>query len=416
MIIPKRTLTLMLAGVASLLAVFYFGIRIIRSPGREVSENPAQESSESEQSPLPVRVAEVERGELVINIRTSGKAVAVRKTVIRSETGGRLKSLLVEEGQSIEKGDLLAELENRDALLDLEEAEASRLRILSEILLEKKFSEPEAEPENVSADELEKARRDYEISASRFRQGFLSETEWEKALKEYELVLIGSGQKKDEILAAAKGLTQQEIRVEAAQIQLEKTRITAPISGMIANVRVSEKQQVSASAELFTLVDNSRVVIEARVLESEIRTMSPGKQARLRFNAYPGEVFWGQVQAVSPIVDSEDKTCRVVISLLSPNREIKQGMTSDVEIEAEVHSGRLLVPRAAILLQSGKKTVFVVKDGVAVRTIILTGLENEKYAEVISGAGGKTGLEEGDLVITEGHFTLARDASVRIVE
>lgn len=417
MIFPKKILFLSLTVIAAALLVYYLGFKKgLLFPGRENTEIPTEESSETVQSPLPVRVAEVVRGDLVIKLQSPGEAVTDRKVVIRSETSGKLKLLHVKEGQYVEKEELLAELDDREALLDLEKAEASRLRVLSEILLEKQFSESSVDMGKLSAAEIESARREYELSSSQFRKGLLSEQEWEQAFKKYEKVLIESGQKKDEIMAATKGLTQQEISVKAVRLRLEKTRIYAPFSGIITDILVNEQQQVSESAELFTLVDNSRVFVRAKVLESEIGKMKVGRQVKLKFSAYPDRVFKGLVQAVSPIINSQDKTCRVFISLVPPLEEIKPGMYADVEIEADVHSDKLLVPQAAIVLQSGKRIVFVVKDGVAKRTAIQTGLENEEYAEVLLIEGEASGLTEGDLVIIEGHFTLAQDASVRIIE
>lgn len=417
MIFPKRILFLSLTVIVAALLVYYLGFKKgLLFHGRENTESLIEESAETAQSPLPVRVAEVVRGDLVIKLQSPGEAVTDRKTAIRSETSGKLKLLHVEEGQFVEKGELLAELDDRDVLLDLEKAEASRLRVLSEILLEKQFSESPLDEGKLSAAEIEGARREYELSSSQFRQGLLSEQEWEQAFKKYEKVLIESGQKKDEIMAATKGLTQQEISVKAVRLRLEKTRIRAPFSGIITDILVSELQQVSESTELFTLVDNSRVFVRAKVLESEIGKMQVGRQVKLKFSAYPDQVFKGRVQAVSPIINSEDKTCRVFISLVPPLEEIKPGMYADVEIEADVHSDKLLVPQTAIVLQSGKRIVFVVKDGVAKRTAIQTGLENEEYAEILLAEGEASGLAEGDLVIIEGHFTLAQDASVRIIE
>jgi RND family efflux transporter MFP subunit len=417
MIFPKKILFLSLTVIAAALLVYYLGFKKgLLFPGRESTEILTEESSETVQSPLPVRVAEVVRGDLVIKLQSPGEAVTDRKVVIRSETSGKLKLLHIKEGQFVEKGELLAELDDREVLLDLEKAEASRLRVLSEILLEKQFSESSVDMGKLSAAEIESARREYELSSSQFRKGLLSEQEWEQVFKKYEKVLIESGQKKDEIMAATKGLTQQEISVKAVRLRLEKTRICAPFSGIITDILVNEQQQVSESTELFTLVDNSRVFVRAKVLESEIGKMQVGRQVKLKFSAYPDRVFKGLVQAVSPIINSQDKTCGVFISLVPPLEEIKPGMYADVEIEADIHSGKLLVPQAAIVLQSGKRIVFVVKDGVAKRTAIQTGLENEEYAEVLLIEGEASGLTEGDLVIIEGHFTLAQDASVRIIE
>lgn len=90
--------------------------------------------------------------------------------------------------------------------------------------------------------------------------------------------------------------------------------------------------------------------------------------------------------------------------------EIKPGMHAEVEIAADIYKNRLVIPREAILVRGGRKLAFVVQGELAKWRYIKTGLENEKYAEVLEG------IKEGELVITEGHFTLAHDARVRIVK
>ena len=80
-----------------------------------------------------------------------------------------------------------------------------------------------------------------------------------------------------------------------------------------------------------------------------------------------------------------------------------------MEIPAEIHKDRLLIPQNAVLVR-GRKLAFVVEDGLAKWRYIQVGLENDEYAEVLDG------VQEGELVIVEGHFTLAHDARVKIVE
>jgi RND family efflux transporter MFP subunit len=211
-------------------------------------------------------------------------------------------------------------------------------------------------------------------------------------------------------MAAMKGLTQAEINVKMAQIALEKTTIRAPFSGVITDIKVSPGENITVGRDLFTLVNISRIRVHARVLESEIGKMKVGREVDLNFSAYPGKVFKGKVSAISPVVNAEDKTCKVFVDVDNPKEEIKPGMHAEVEIAAEIHKNRLLVPQDAILTRSGRKLLFVVEEGLAKWRYIEVGLENEDFAEVLDG------VEAGEQVIVEGHFTLAHDASVKVVE
>ena len=244
----------------------------------------------------------------------------------------------------------------------------------------------------------------------------MSQSDFEAAQKDYEIALIEAGRKKDEIMATTKGLTQAELDVKLAQMDLEKTRIRAPFAGILTEIKISPREHIDPGRELCTLVNISRIWVKAKILESEIGKIKAGREVDLRFSAYPGKVFKGTVEAVSPIVNAEDKTCAVHIALSNPAEEIKPGMHAEVEIAAEIYKDRLLVPQEAILVRGGRKLVFVVENGLAKWRYVKIGLENEIYAEILAGERPEETVNAGDLVIVEGHFTLAHDASVTIRE
>jgi len=138
--------------------------------------------------------------------------------------------------------------------------------------------------------------------------------------------------------------------------------------------------------------------------------MKVGHEAALRFSAYPSKVFKGHVEAISPVINPEDRTCTVHILVDNPEEEVKPGMHAEVEIAADIYKDRLLVPQEAVLVRGGRKLVFVVEEGLAKWRYVEVGLENEDYAEVLDG------VKEGEAVIVEGHFTLAHDAKVQVAQ
>ncbi len=376
----------------------------------ETAQSGSSPAQKPRESVLPVKVLPASRGELVIKLKSPGEAVTEKRIVMKTEVSGTIKNLNVREGLHVREGDLLLEIEDREYRLKLERAEATRLKSLSELLLEKQFSAPEKELESSDLDKLRRAEEAFSQAASRFSQGLMSAEEFEKIKSDYELVLIESGKKKDEVMASAKQFTQAEIDVKMSRLELEKTKIRAPFSGMITEIKVSPKENLSAGREIFTLVDISQIKVQARVLESEIGKIRIGREAELRFSAYPDKIFQGKVEAVSPVINPTDRTCMVQIAVDNPREEIKPGMHAEVEIAADVYANRLLVPQEAILVRGGRKLVFVVEEGLAKWRYIEVGLENEEFAEVLDG------VKEGELVIVEGHLTLAHDARVEVAK
>jgi RND family efflux transporter MFP subunit len=408
MVFSKKILTLATILIVVIVAAFFlFFNKKGASPPSQPGEDATKTAPKTEESALPVKVTPAKRGDLVIKLKSPGEVFTEKKIVLKTEVSGTIKDLNVKEGKHVGEGELLLELDDQEYGLRLERAEALRLKYLSELLLEKEFAVPEKELDSPTLAKVKKYEEEFARAGSLFGKGLISREELERAKKDYELVLIETGKKKEEVQAAAKGLTQAEIDVKIAQMELDKTKIRAPFSGIITGIKVSPQETLSTGRELFTLVDISQIKVQAKVLESEVGKMRVGREADLRFSAYPGKGFRGKVEAISPVINPEDKTCSVQILVENREEEIKPGMHAEVEIAADVYKDRLLVPQEAVLVRGGRKLVFVVEEGLAKWRYIEVGLENEDYAEVLDG------VKEGEMVITEGHFTLAHDAKVQ---
>ncbi|HOE14304.1 MAG TPA: efflux RND transporter periplasmic adaptor subunit [Candidatus Saccharicenans sp.] len=361
--------------------------------------------------PISVKVAVAEIKDLEKTIKSPGEVYTEKNVILKAEVSGILKKLYVHEGKHVGQGELLAELDDTSYQLKLEEAEATRLKALSELLLDRLFQEPGlTAPKLQDNTDLKKAQEAYQKAEKAYRDGLISQAELERARLDYELAQIGSGLKRDEIIASSKGLTQAEVNAKIARLDLEKTKIMAPFSGIITGIKVAPGETIEAGRELFTLVDVSQLKITAKVLETEVSKVRVGREADIHFSAFPGRVFKGTVVAVSPVINKEDKTCSVFIGLNNPAEEIKPGMHAEIEIVTEIFPRRLLVPQAAVLVRGGRPLVFVIENGLAKWRYIQTGQENQEYVEVLDG------VKEGEPVIVEGHMTLAHDSAVRIVE
>lgn len=424
MVIPKKFLLISFLIIAAGLAGYLVFVK--KTPAGPAENAPVSQSQASgsggaqavqgttEAAPLPVKAVPARRGELVIKLKSPGEAYTDRKIALKAEVSGVVKSLKVMEGQHVREGDVLLELEDREYRLSLERTDALRLKYLSDLFLEKQFAEADKEITPAALEKLNKNEAEYKKAAEAYQKGVISLEAFEQAQKSYELALIEAGRKKNEIMASSKGLTQAEIDVKIARMQLDKTIVRAPFAGIMTDLKISPREHIDAGRELFTLVNINRIKVRAKVLESEIGKMSVGREVDLRFSAYPGKVFKGLVEAISPVVNADDKTCAVHITVNNPNEELKPGMHAEVEIAAEIHQGKILVPQESILVRGGRKLLFVIEGDLAKWRYVQIGLENEEFAEILPAERPEETVKEGELVITEGHFTLAHDTRVAV--
>jgi RND family efflux transporter MFP subunit len=430
MVIPKKILNFILAVVVLAAAGYFIGVKNVfqPEPNQQIAgkidisgeatpsgTNPAAVAPEQKAeapAPMPVKVSAAFSGDLVVTLKSPGEAFAERKIFMKAEVGGEVKNLYAVEGKHVKRNELLLEIDDRRYRLNLEKLEAARLKSLSEMFLEKQFAvaEPVAAVPAGVLDKLNSAQAAFEKAAVAFDKGLLVRGQYDRARNEYEMALIEAGGKKDEIMATSKNLTQTEIEIKIAHMELDKTQIQAPFAGVVTDIKISQREHIDAGRELFTLVDLGRIKVKARVLESEIGKMQAGREVNLRFSAYPAIIFKGTVEAISPIVNAEDKTCSVFIAMNNVGEEIKPGMHAEVEIAAEIYKNNLLVPQEAVLVRGGRKLVFVVEGDLAKWRYVETGRENEQYVEI------RDGVKDGEPVIIEGHFTLAHDARVSIVK
>jgi len=150
--------------------------------------------------------------------------------------------------------------------------------------------------------------------------------------------------------------------------------------------------------------------IDVGVLENEISLIAIGNTAEIKLNAIPNETFYGKIIFINPAIDTDTKTCRVTVEINNIGSKIKPGMFANVNLHSQKLTNRILVPKAALLVRDKRDLVFVQEGNLAKWHYVEIGEQNDKYIEI------KEGVEPGDKVIVEGHFTLAHDAKIKVLE
>lgn len=324
---------------------------------------------------ISVEGTPVVRDTLVVSVTATGQAAALRQVVLAAQVAGRVARLPVRESERLGAGALVAGLDADEYRLALEQAQAERTRG------EASFRETTLFDDRID---------DPALRAERAR-----------------------------IARAKSGLAQGEIAVRKAQLDLDRTTISAPFDGAVANLRVVVGQHVTPGTELATLVALDPIKVEVQVLESEVGFLAAGRRAQVTFAAFPGQTFTGTISTINPVVDQTTRTARVTVLVPNPASRILPGMYARVSLEAQRFPDRVIVPRAAVL-ERDRRTMLFVYDGnqgggEAKWRYVTLGLGNATQVEIVEDPDTQ-GVKPGETVLTDGHFTLTDGARVRLVQ
>jgi len=363
----SRLLTLFL--LAAALAVPYACQKADKPAAPEGSAAPASQGT------MPVKVETVARVRVSEKLVYTGVIEGVRKINITPETGGKVARILVEEGQFVQKGQLLAELDTATIRLQLQQAEAGA-------------AVAEANAKN--------AARNKERMDRLMAEKAVSDTQ-------YEQVKLA-----DE--AARAQAAQARAGVDLARHVLNQAVMTAPWGGVIASKNAEVGDVINpmmgglgaAAGGVLTLVDYAQVKIIVEVAPNDITRLAHGQKAVVK--AGQAEAT-GKVSVVSLTADPASKKFRIEILADNPGLVLRPGTFGSVVFEVNSHENALAISQMAVLSDS---FVYVVENGKAVKRTVSLGLKNTTMIEILEG------LREGDQVIVEGNYGLVEGTPVEI--
>ena len=310
---------------------------------------------------VPVAVAEVRRGVVEAYYRGSTNLTAAEEAAVVARTLGVVEALFVEEGDVVEAGQPLAQLETERLQL---EVERSRTQLA-----------------NLKA-AYERAER---LNASQM----ISPTEYDAARFGYRTELTN---------------------LRLREYELREATIRATISGVITRRHIKVGHTLNQNAPAFEMKRLDNIEAELNVPEREIQRIRPGQFARVIVDALPDDGFEGEVTRVAPEVDPTSGTFRVTVTLDNNDGRLKPGMFGRVDVRTDVRPNALLTPLEAVVTLRDRSSLFVVSDDVAERRQVTTGYVSDGNIEILTGA------REGEQVVMTGQDGLRDGTRVSIVE
>ena len=356
------------------------------SGAREGAADGSQAPPDGGEIAVAVRVAPVERRTLRRVLRTTADLRPEREVKVASLVSERIVTFNVENGDFIDKGEVLA--------------------VIRSDALQQAIAQLDAEIAAVDA-ELTARRLDLNRGRRLYRQQAISRQNFEQLQSAYDAVVA----RKDSLIASRAGQL----------INQQNSTIRAPISGVVANKTLQVGDLASPQVTLCSLYAIDTLKVTLQVGEADAARVVEGQPVHLTIDAWPDREFVGAVARVFPYLDPQTRSATVEIDLKNPpigedgRRELAPGMFGSAELVLEEVKDALSVPtRALLFVESGaqreREGLFVVEQGRARLRHPEIGLREDAFVQI------KSGVTEGELAVIAGQQNLVDGEAVTIVD
>jgi membrane fusion protein (multidrug efflux system) len=333
------------------------------------SENQQSEKIIQTEKNTNVKVVNPRQRSFTSTLQIIGNALPNKQVNIHAMEGGFLSELKKDIGDKVQKGDVLAVLNNPELTRELEinkvakqVAEANYLRFKKVIT---------KTPELTTLQEFEKVEAIYLMANAKYKATI----------------------NRDSLLS-----------------------IRAPFSGMITTRNVELGALIQSginnanAAALFEIMDMEIIRLTIALPETEVDNISKGMQAEISFTELPGEQFSAQVSRMANAIDNQNKTMKVQLDIPNRNRKIKAGMYANVTIQLQSTGDKISLPNEVLIAIKSEFFILQVKDGIVKRTLIKKGLSNTHFFEVLSNE-----INENSKVIVEGKAMVKEGMKVKAI-
>lgn len=326
---------------------------------------------------ISVRTAFADKHKMQKSIEITGNLVPVQTVNILSKISGQVTELKFNVGDNVNAGDILIALETKTLDAQLEQAKAS-LQTAEAAVQSAKIQMEQAQIN------LDTAKKAYDNTKALFDAGAASQSQIDDvstklalAQKSYELA---SGPSQNQAKAS---LNAAQANINNIKVQIDNGIITSPISGVVTNRNISAGEIASPGAALMTIADASVLKLKGTISQEALLYIKEGQDVDVSVDIYPGKAFKGKIESIGPVSVSTGAYFPVEISIKNTG-DLKAGLSAAAYLNMAGTEG-IIVPREAVIHDNGQSYVYVIKDNVASKRIVETGIENDKEIEVIKG-------------------------------
>lgn len=333
----------------------------------------ARAAKMSQSRSIAVVTAHPVRRTIVPQLHFSGSLDPEWQAQVAAKVDGRLEKVYVHEGDRVEKGQVLAILEQMDTDANLLSAKGSFL-------------------------DAQTSLRKAETDLARYEKLYATGAVSQQVVDDYRFARDNAAAK----LEAARG------SLQGMESKAAGTVVTAPADGIVAKRFYQEGYYAKAGTPLFAIADISMLKTTIHIPEGQVTGVKVGNEADIALPAYPGKKLVGKITRIAPVADLPAHTFAAEVSV-DNSEGLLAGVYANVSLIGEPREQVLTIPMHAIVMRDDQQTVFVADaQGVVQRRVLSLGYSDDKVAEVLSG------LDEKDTIVVEGHNKLREGSRINL--
>jgi len=314
-------------------------------------------------APLPVAVVAPHIADMAATYVTTASLAADREASIPARIGGDVVEILVEEGELVQRGQVLARLDGERARLAMRETKA----------------------------QFDRLQRERDRVARLHYRGLVSSASRDEVIAELEAV---------------------EAAYARARLNVEYTMIRATIDGVVSERSIKIGAALVEGQQAFVVTDTADLVAYLDIPQNELYKFDVGQAAAIEVDSQPGTRFPAAIERLSPTIDADTGTFRATLAIDNRRGRLAPGMFAQFSIVWDTYPDALVIPEGAVLREDTETIVFVVENGEAVRRKVSTGLNGDGLLQIVDGIGLDDRIVlSGQARLRDGSRVLARSAS-----
>ena len=355
-------------------------------------------SSDSKSAPRQVKTAKVVEMPMGETVTANGTLAAYDHTTVGMKVPGRLQTIAVDLGSVVRKGQVIAQLEQQDYKLRVQQAEAGLAQARARLGLS-----PDGADDRVSAEQtgtvrqakavLDEAKLKRDRAARLIAQGVIPRAEYDSVDADYKVALSRYQDALEEIRNRQGLLAQRRSELALAKQQLADTIVYSPLAGVVQEKKASVGEYLPLGAPVVDIVRIDPLRLRVEVPERESHHIRNGQSVRVTIEG-DSEAYLGYIKRLSPTISEQNRVLAVEADVPN-NGRLKPGAFVRAEIVTDQTSTAATVPSNAIVTFAGIEKVIVVENGKASEKLVTTGRRGPDWVEI------KSGVNVGETVVVD---------------
>jgi RND family efflux transporter MFP subunit len=361
-----------------------------------------RQNTEVKTVPKQVKTTPVVEMPVGQTVTVNGTLAAYDQTTLSVKVPGRLKSITVDLGSVVHRGQLIAQVDPEDYKLRVQQAEAALAQARARLGLSPDGADDRVDPEQTATmrqarAQLDDARLNRERSAKLVEQGVISRAEFDSVDSAYKVAQGRYQDALEEIRNRQGILVQRRSEVAIAKQQLADTAVYAPMEGIVQEKRASVGEYLAASTPVVNIVQTDPLRLRAEVPERDAPNVRAGQSVRVTVDG-DANVYQGVIKRLSPTIGEQNRIL-VVEADVHSNGKLRPGSFAHAEIVTSDKAMAVTVPSKSVVIFAGIEKVIVVQNGKALEKPITTGRRINEWTEVLSGVsvGESVVVDPGNL-------------------